>query len=298
MRLDEAKKIRDEFMNNANPSEDQVFLFTEAMEYLIEEEKNPEDMAFLGGVYYEMKNFDLALKYYEMAASFNYVPIYECLGYIWYYGRTGKVDYKKAYKYFNLASKHGDFVAKYKIADMYKNGYYVKKDQEKYEKIIEELYYELEEYKDSEYINPEIPIPEINTRLAKIKEEHGDIDQAIDLYLEGKLVLEKRIKANSFFGNLNIMMDIIDSLYNIKDFDNDDFDFYDLYYLLKEEHIIRFWYDKKEYVLESVKDGEECAVKFNNKWFYNREDFFGNAVICNKKLINIYDNLYGFEVIK
>ena len=31
----------------------------------------------------------------------------------------------------------GDMVAAYKVADMYKNGYYVEKDYEKYKLIIE-----------------------------------------------------------------------------------------------------------------------------------------------------------------
>ena len=101
MTVNEAREIADEFREKNNPTEEEIFLFTEAMNFLIEEEKNPGDMLYLGGVYYEMKQYDLALKYYEMAATMDFEPAFECLGYIWYYGRTGEVDYKKAFEYFS-----------------------------------------------------------------------------------------------------------------------------------------------------------------------------------------------------
>ena len=62
--------------------DDAINKFTEAMEFLISERQDPADMLYLGGYYYDMKRFDLALKYYEMAASYDYDPAYECLGYI------------------------------------------------------------------------------------------------------------------------------------------------------------------------------------------------------------------------
>ena len=101
MTTKEAREIVYFFDEMSNPSEDDVFLFTEAMDFLIEKEKDPRDMMYLGGYYYEQKKFDLALKYYEMAASFDYDPAYECLGYVWYYGRTGERDFKKAFEYFS-----------------------------------------------------------------------------------------------------------------------------------------------------------------------------------------------------
>ena len=58
--------------------------------------------------------------------------VYECMGYIWYYGRTGERNYKKAFEYFSTMMEKENLVATCKIADMYKNGYYVEKNQEKY----------------------------------------------------------------------------------------------------------------------------------------------------------------------
>lgn len=67
MTVKEARLIEEEFYRISNPSEDQEFMYIEAMNFLIAEENNPDDMMHLGGYYYELKRFDLALKYYEMA---------------------------------------------------------------------------------------------------------------------------------------------------------------------------------------------------------------------------------------
>ena len=227
MTVSEARHIVRMFDENMVPAEEDVFLYTEALGFLIEEEHDPKDMLALGGYYYEKRDFDLALKYYEMAAQYDYDPAYECLGYIWYYGRTGSKDYEKAFYYFSRLMAKGDINASYKIADMYKDGYYVDKDQAKYEMIIESLYPKVKDLK-----NVFAPLPEIYTRLAAICKNRGRIEEAVDLYLEAKDFLAQRISYNAFFGNLSIMKWLIDDLYQLIEFDTSYFDFYDMFYLL------------------------------------------------------------------
>ena len=216
MTVDEARKIVADFDENQGITDEDEFMFIEAMNFLIKEEKNPRDMMYLGGYYYEQKHFDLALKYYEMAASMDHDAAYECLGYIWYYGRTGEWDYKKAFEYFSKLMDKGNPVATYKVADMYKNGYYVEKDEKKYEEIVKKLYEDVQEC-----TNVFDPIPEVYTRLAKIKTKEGDVDEAIGLYLRAKDWLAQRIRYNAFFGNLNIMKWLIDDLYELIEFDEE-----------------------------------------------------------------------------
>lgn len=291
MTVNEARDIQNEFQENRNPTEEEVFLFTEAMNFLIDEEHNPGDMLSLGGYYYEIKRFDLALKYYEMAATYDYDPAYECLGYIWYYGRTGERNFKKAFEYFSKLMDKGNPVAAYKVADMYRNGYYVEKDQEKYEEIIENLYPRVKGM-----TNVFDPVPEVFTRLARIRTSQGRKDEAVELYLYAKDFLAQRISYNAFFGNMNIMKWLIDDLYELIDLDTDDFDLYDLYYLLKSPHKITFIYNDEPQSLESVMEGDECTVCFNGKWYHSRDDFFKDACVDDTKITEIYDEFRGFYV--
>ncbi len=291
MTVEEARKIAADFDENKKVTEEDEFAFIEAMNFLIEELHEPSDMMWLGGYYYELRHFDLALKYYEMAAAYNYDEAYECLGYIWYYGRTGEKDYKKAFEYFSKMMEKGNLQATYKVADMYKNGYYVEKNQKKYEEIIENLYPKVRKCN-----NLFDPVPEVFTRLAKIRSEQGDIKEAVNLYFAAKDFLAQRIRYNAFFGNLNIMKWLIDDLYKLIEFDPYDFDLYDCYYLLNSPNKITFTYDGKTQMLESEKDGNECAVCFNDKWYHGRDEFFKEACIGESKLTSIYRKLKDFKV--
>ena len=291
MTIQDAESIIQKYTKLSNPSEDDEMKFVDAMEYVIKENHLPEDMLYLGGYYYEKGKFNLALEYYELAASYNYEPAYECLGYIWYYGRTGKKDYKKAFEYFSKSMENGNLNSTYKVADMYKNGYYVDKNINTYIHMIEELFKKVKDCK-----NVFDPVPEVFTRLAKIRVEQGDVYEAVNFYLYAKDFLAQRIRLNAFFGNLNIMKWLIDDLYELIEFDVVHFDFYDLYYLLKTPHKISFLYENKEYVIESIQDEEGCKVYFNNQCYMDRDAFFKNAVINNEKLTRIYDSLDYFEL--
>ena len=293
MTVKEARKIADNFNRRETSDESEVFMFTEAMDFLIREEKNPRDMLNLGGFYYGQKNFDLALKYYEMAASYNYEPAWECLGYVWYYGRTGEKDYKKAFEYFSKCSRQGNPVAAYKIADMYKNGYYVEKDYEKYKQIVRDLYITV---KNCNHLFD--PVPEVFTRLARIEKEEGNIDFAVDLMLRAKDFLSQRLKFSNFFGNLNIMKWLIDDLYDTVEFDETDFDFFDLYYALKTPGSITFMHGNKEYVIDVVEEDGECVISYNGRWFRNRDDFFAKAELNGEPLSLMNSELYLFRKVK
>ena len=178
-----------------------------------------------------------------------------------------------------------------KLADMYRNGYYVEKDQKKYEQIIEDLY-----PKVMDMNNVFDPVPEVFTRLARIRTSQGREEEAVNLYLYAKDFLAQRISHSAFFGNLNIMKWLIDDLYELIEFDEEYFDFFDLYYLLRTPHKVSFIYEDNEQSLESVMEGNECTVCYNGKWFHSRDDFFKDGCIGNTKLTAIYDKLYGFEV--
>ena len=245
----------------------------------------------LGGIYYEDRQFDLALKYYEMAAGYDYDVAYECLGYIWYYGRTGEVDYKKAFENYSKAAEVGNVTASYKVADMYKNGYYVEKDYDKYCRIIEDLYPRV---RNAEWLNE--PLPEVSMRLARIRKEQGRTDEAAELLLKARPFLVERIMYNPFFGDLNNMEWLIRDLYDLIECDTSDLKLYDLHYILKTPCKVTFMYGNKKYEVESVEDNSNISIRFGKKWYQSIQDFFSEASIGSKKLVTIPYELHDFEI--
>lgn len=98
------------------------------------EEGNEEAWNTLGAHYYGgtrgfEQNFSKAMDLYRKAASMGSRQAQENLGYCYYYGRDGKPDYGKAFHYFALGAFDGHLISLYKIGDMYRNGYYVEKNE-------------------------------------------------------------------------------------------------------------------------------------------------------------------------
>ncbi len=293
MNIEKARKRLAELGRKSVMTADEEYEFIELLEYLIEETKDPSYMVDLGGYYYGNKIYDLALKYYEMADSFGDKWAAEGLGYIWYYGRTGEVNYEKAFKYYSKAAENGNLKSKIKVADMYKNGYYVEKDYDRYCSIIEEARKDVENTR-----NLFDPLPEVYTRLARIRQQQGRTGEAVSLYLEVKWFMAQRIRYSQFFGDLNVMKWTVEDLYKLIPFDEVEFDLYDLYYLLKKPVKVSFMYKGREYEVESSMDEGAIAVRFEKKWYRTIDDFFNKAEIDGELLIVLYRDLYGFEIVR
>lgn len=292
MTIKEAKKILENYYNLTNPGEEDRFLFAEALDYLIRETKDSDYMVELGAMYYEQRRFDLALKYYEMAAEYDNLYAIADLGYIWYYGRTGEKDYEKAFYYFDRARQMGDLIAAYKVADMYKNGFYVQQDYEKYKEIIEELYPKVA---DAQFL--EAPLPEVFTRLAKIRSKEGNAEEALRLYDIARDFLSQRIQNHPFFGNLNIMKWMIADIYELREFDPASMDLYDLYNVLAVPAKVRFTFEGIPYEAESMKEDGQIAVRFDRKWYRTVDDFFKKAEIDGELLTTLHEELFDFEIV-
>ena len=291
MTIYEARKACRDYYNLTNPSEEDKFLYTEALRFLMEETKDSDYMLELGGFYYEERRFDLALKYYELAAAYDNLSAIIGLGYIWYYGRTGERNYEKAFHYYNRGYLAGDLVAAYKVADMYKNGYFVQKDEQKYREIIEELYPKV---RNLHMLGD--PVPEIYTRLAKLRAEDGNTEEALRLYDEARDFLAQRIRANPFFGNLNIMKWMIEDIYRLRPFDGDSMDLYDLYYVLRSPVKVRFMFEGKTHEVEAVEEDGVLSIRFDEGWYRSVDSFFRSAELEGELLTARYEELYDFQL--
>ena len=98
------------------------------------ENGNGDAMCDLGALYYTGRltgkiDYKKAVHYYEMAVKHGSRQATENLGYCYYYGRVGEPDYKKAYHCFVKGALDGHMISLYKVGDMYKKGLYVEKDE-------------------------------------------------------------------------------------------------------------------------------------------------------------------------
>lgn len=290
--IESSKQILDDYYDLTQPTYKDDIQLINALEYLIKETNNPEYMVELGGWYYGQKQFDLAEEYYLMAAKLDYNNAYECLGYIYYYGRVGQPDYEKAFYYYKLASDQGNLVAAYKLADMYKNGYYVQKDYPKYVQIIKSLYPLLQGA-----TNTFDPVPEIYSRLAKIYVEEGNEDQAIQLLLIAKEFQSQRLIYSQFFGDLTIMKYIVNDLYSLIQFDPDYMDLFDLYYALQKPCKVAIEILGEDHIIEAKYEDGLFFICMDNKNYEDVDQFFLKAKINGEPISTQYVNVNYIEIL-
>lgn len=290
--IEKAQQILDDYYDLTQPTYEDDIQLINALEYLIRETNNPEYMVELGGWYYGQKQFDLAEEYYLMAAKLDYNNAYECLGYIYYYGRVGQPDYEKAFHYYKLASDQGNLVAAYKLADMYKNGYYVQKDYPKYVQIIKSLYPLLQGA-----TNTFDPVPEIYSRLAKIYVEEGNEDQAIQLLLIAKEFQSQRLIYSQFFGDLTIMKYIVNDLYSLIQFDPDYMDLFDLYYALQKPCKVAIEILGEDHIIEAKYEDGLFFICMDDKNYEDVDQFFLKAKINGEPISTQYVNVNYIEIL-
>ena len=66
MTIEEASRMIDKLGSKNNLNEDEEFEYTEALGFMIRTTADPRYMMQLGGYYYGQRDFDLALKYYDL----------------------------------------------------------------------------------------------------------------------------------------------------------------------------------------------------------------------------------------
>lgn len=175
---------------------------------------------------------------------------------------------------------------------MYKNGYYVEKDYEKYKEIIEDLYPQV-----ADTCNLEDPLPEVFTRLAKIRSEEGSAEEALRLYDIARDFLSQRIQYHPFFGNLNIMKWMIADIYKLRKFAPSVMSLFDLYHVLSVPAKVQFTFEGLPHEVESVPEDGNLSIRFDDKWYRTVDDFFKKAEIGGELITTLYEELYDFKMI-
>lgn len=320
MTKNEAISIIMNFFKDDSPEEDEP-AFEEASHYLIEEYGDMEAALDLGGYYYGKKMYDLAYKYYSMAADANIPYAWVDSGYIWYYGRIGERDYKKAYECFDKAVKiltglstedeafydnkrkvkldsceaYDAYInAVYKIADMYHSGHYVEKDFNRYAWMINHLIKLISGSKL--WIVPDYHLPELELRQAEILlKTKNDKKSALDLLQDARERMAMRLFYDPFFGNFSIMKSIVSDIYQLQEFTMDYMDLYDLYYVLEKPCTVTFK-DKKNHVIKAEKEGQGIAVSLDGKWYHTVDDMMRKGIIDDEDIPHANTECFDFAI--
>ena len=183
-------------------------------------------------------------------------------------------------------------MAAYKLADMYKNGYYVQKDYPKYVQIIKGLYPLLQGA-----TNTFDPVPEVYSRLAKIYVEEGNEDQAIQLLLIAKEFQSQRLIYSDFFGDLTIMKHIVLDLYSLIQFDADYMDLFDLYYVLQKPCKLALEINGEDHIIEAKYEDGLFYISMDDKNYEDVDQVFQNAMIHDEPLYSQYVNVNYIEML-
>ena len=259
----------------------------EALHYLSDIEHDAEAMACLGGQYYEDENYPLAEKYYLASYEAGNKGIASGLGFIYFYGRVGTPDYKKAFRYFSEAKELGDKEAAMKIADMYDRGLGVDKDPAKYEEILRSLWDSLKD--DNRLFEP---VPEVAHRLAYIDMQRGENEEAASLLRHGRAFITQRIHYSDFWGNFIVARRIEKLLGELGLVDVSYPDIFDLFYCLSSPSSYTLTYAGKDYEIVSFVDEGKVRVKLDEEPFASIEDFLRKGVIKGKR---VYSLGYGCD---
>ncbi|MBP5463419.1 MAG: hypothetical protein J6Y20_15035 [Lachnospiraceae bacterium] len=296
MTHEDAMEMRAEYYENPNPSADEEFRFTEALGMLIETTKDPRYMTELAWFYCSRKKFDTEQRYLEMAAECGYGPAYEELGYMYYYGQNGEKDYAGAFECFTRGAQpdrygnKGSLWCTYKLADMYRFGCHVAKDEERYREMIEAAY---EKVKNPKFMND--PFPEIAYRLAGIRAEQGKTEEAVELLNSAKRFMAERLSWDPFWGHIEVMGRIVRLLYRLTPYNADKTDFYDLFYLTQSCGRYSVRRKGRQLILEVTGEGAEQALRYDGRWYRNFEDFCAKAKVDGQSITSIYDEFYDLK---
>ncbi len=165
------------------------------------------------------KSRECFLKLMNLANGRDQAMYANTLGYIYYYGRcnNGVPQYDEAYKYFSLSAFYGYYEARYKVADMIRDGKGIFKNEEAAFRMYSELY-------DDNYErfihNDDCVLSDVALRIASCY-QHGtgtyqNLMTAYYYYLIAKLAIDERMKKSNFFGLTTVSASIRTGLSEVK----------------------------------------------------------------------------------
>lgn len=327
-----ANQILNEYANvkHQKINKDENVLFMEAIYYLMHEKNDPGTMEWLGDIYNEQGRYDLAYKYWNKAIENGIKARIYSIGELYFQGRLGKPDYKKAYECFNkciglvgITDLEEELLesyrrlAKLRIADMYKDGLYVSKDYDKYVAIVRMIHSDLEPTSElrksdgshyevmkrmgeitlKEYFDLQDELWALDDEIAEKGQESSNYRYAAKYNLADciKEVAEIKEKLETMQEIIALIYESID--HDIEEVDEND-DIYDLFHFLERTGKLNLVYKNRRYKIENRYRYGTMAIHFQNKWYRNLSDFFYKATLGeNIPIVDLFDDI-KLEAIK
>ena len=130
------------------------------------------------------------------------------LGYIYYYGRCtdGVPEYDKAFYYYNIGAAGGIYESRYKLSDMYRHGYGVKKNDTIARKLIDDIYDE--NYKYILSGEAKCKFADVALRMGNLN-RYGigcdeDMNDAYYYYLQADFAIKQRLREVDWYGDASV----------------------------------------------------------------------------------------------
>lgn len=335
--------IRD-FYTRGKPERDEP-AFEDACHALIYQMGRMDIAADLGAYYYEKKLYDLAAKYYTLAAEVGIPFAWLGMGYIWYYARLGIRDDQEACRCFirTLEILSGTRIdesafwqvntkiklfcpedldtyinAAYKLADAYREGRGVEKNEKHYAALIRQLY-AMMRHSFVAYHMPEVEIrlADITLKAAKagvdensvvpsdsaedidaFSEDRSDpVKAALDLLDDARERMAERLSNNQFFGNFSVMKQIVLKTYELREFNLPAMDLYDLYFVLQRPCKVIFQFDDVQHTIIAARDGSGMAASLDGKWFRFADELLMKGRLDGFSLPEVNKECSNFRII-
>ncbi len=285
----EARKRIKAYAAMDNPTEGESARYEEALVFLLARENKIEDMLALGGYSLQQQQVDRAISYYQMAEERGSGDAAACLGDLWYYGQMGMRDVQKAHAYYARGMERGSIHAAYMAAEMIKAGDGVEQDEKKYAQILESLYPTIR--KTNKLWEP---LPEVFLALAGFRREQQRTQEAISMLRYAKIFLGRRMVHGPSLWNLQLMQEIVETLYQLTDFNARRIDLYDLFSLFTEPAKVTFSYQGRPLVAEALFQNGELVIRYEEEIFPTRQDFFARACVDGVLLTSVSQQLTSF----
>ena len=133
----------------------------------------------------------------------------------------------------------------------------------------------------------------IRLRLAGIRSEQGETEEAVFLLLNAKDFMAERLSYEPFWGHIEVMGRIVRFLYKLIPFDEEDADFYDMFYLTQTPGRYEMTRAGETVTIEVTEENGERAIGYDGKFFRSFEDFCSKAEHNGAKFTAVYDEFYN-----